>query len=179
MVSVIMFLRTCFLLSLNKIHWIWRVLTRGWTVVFLVFLVSSAASRLFQVTNWSNSSSLWSALRCLQAVSSSSFSWCHRSADSSLVCLCAEASESTNRSRSWLLFKSIQAFWSQYGWNKLILNHSVRLHAQLSQITAIVRLCYSTRQLQLSEYTCRWENRIIGPEHVIPRYARWRCAHFN
>ena len=32
---------------------------------------------------------------------------------------------------------------------------SVRLHAQLSQITATVRLCYSIRQLQLSEYTCR------------------------
>ena len=40
--------------------------------------------------------------------------------------------------------------------------HSVRLHAQFSQITAIVRLCYSIRQLQLSEYTCWWENQIIG-----------------
>ena len=39
---------------------------------------------------------------------------------------------------------------------------TVRLHAHLSQITAIVRLCYSIRQLQLSEYTCRWKNRIIG-----------------
>ena len=28
--------------------------------------------------------------------------------------------------------------------------------------TCIVRLCYSIRQLQLSEYTCRWENQIIG-----------------
>ena len=28
------------------------------------------------------------------------------------------------------------------------------LHAQLSQITAIVQLCYSIGQLQLSEYTC-------------------------
>ena len=56
---------------------------------------------------------------------------------------------------------------------------SVRLHAQLSQITAIVRLCYSIRQLQLSEYTCWWENRILVPEHVIPWYARWRCTHFN
>ena len=56
---------------------------------------------------------------------------------------------------------------------------SVRLHAQLSQITAIVQLCHSIRQLQLSEYTCRWENQIIWPEHVIPRYARWRCTHFR
>ena len=32
---------------------------------------------------------------------------------------------------------------------------SVRLHAQLSQITAIVRLCYSIGQLHLSEYTCQ------------------------
>ena len=40
--------------------------------------------------------------------------------------------------------------------------HSVRLHAQLSQITAIVRLCCSIRQLQLSEYTCRWENWITS-----------------
>ena len=39
---------------------------------------------------------------------------------------------------------------------------SVHLHAQLSRITAIVRLCYSIRQLQLSEYTCRWEKWIIG-----------------
>ena len=60
-----------------------------------------------------------------------------------------------------------------------VLLHSLRLHAQLSQITAIVWLCYSTRQLQLSEYTCLWENQIIGLEHVIPWYARWRCTHFN
>ena len=45
---------------------------------------------------------------------------------------------------------------------------SARLHAQLSQITAIVRLCYSIRQLQLSEYTCRWENRIIGRSMSYP-----------
>ena len=56
---------------------------------------------------------------------------------------------------------------------------SVRLHAQLSRITAIVRLRYSTRQLQLSEYACRWENRVIRPKHVIPRYNRRRCTHFN
>ena len=54
----------------------------------------------------------------------------------------------------------------------------MRLHAQLSQITAIVRLCNSIAQLQLSQYTCWWENRIIRPEHVIVRYARWRCTHF-
>ena len=35
------------------------------------------------------------------------------------------------------------------------LNQSVSLHAQLSRITAIVQLCYSIRQLQMSEYTCR------------------------
>ena len=40
--------------------------------------------------------------------------------------------------------------------------HTVRLHAQLSRITAIVRPCCSIRQLQLSEYTCRWEDRITG-----------------
>ena len=56
---------------------------------------------------------------------------------------------------------------------------SVRLHAQLSRIAAIVRLCHSIRQLQLSDYTCRRENWIIGLEHVIPRYARWCCIHFN
>ena len=39
---------------------------------------------------------------------------------------------------------------------------SVRLHAHLSQITAIVRLCCSIRQLLLSEYTCCWENQING-----------------
>ena len=37
-----------------------------------------------------------------------------------------------------------------------------RLSVQLSSITAIVWLCYPIRQLQLSEYTCWWENRIIG-----------------
>ena len=41
-------------------------------------------------------------------------------------------------------------------------SHSVSLLAQVSQITAIVWLCYSIRQLQLSKYTCLWENRIIG-----------------
>ena len=46
--------------------------------------------------------------------------------------------------------------------------HSVHLHAQLSRITAIVRLCYSIRQLQLSEYTCRWENWIIGRSMSYP-----------
>ena len=34
-------------------------------------------------------------------------------------------------------------------------HQSVPLHAQLSQITAIVQLCYSIRQLQLSENTCQ------------------------
>ena len=45
---------------------------------------------------------------------------------------------------------------------------SVRLRAHLSRITAIVRLRYSIRQLQLSEYTCRWENRIIGRSMSYP-----------
>ena len=47
--------------------------------------------------------------------------------------------------------------------------HSVRLHAQLSRITVIVRLCYSIGQLQLSEYTCLWENQIIGWSVSYPR----------
>ena len=64
-------------------------------------------------------------------------------------------------------------------WLMIWLQQSVRLHAQLSRITAIVRLCHSIRQLQLSEYTCRWENRIIGLEHVLPWYDRWRGTHFN
>ena len=42
---------------------------------------------------------------------------------------------------------------------------SVRLH---EQITAIVQLHYSIRQLQLSEYTCRWENQIIGRSISYP-----------
>ena len=42
------------------------------------------------------------------------------------------------------------------------LPQTVHLHAQLSWITAIIRLCYSIRQLQLSKYTCQWENWIIG-----------------
>ena len=41
-------------------------------------------------------------------------------------------------------------------------SQSVRLHAQLSRITAVVRLCYSIGHLQLSEYTYWWENQIIG-----------------
>ena len=45
---------------------------------------------------------------------------------------------------------------------------SLRLHAHLSQITAIVRLCCSVRQLQLSKYTCRWENRITGQSMPYP-----------
>ena len=45
---------------------------------------------------------------------------------------------------------------------------SVRLHAQLSQITAIVPLCCSIRQLQLSQYTCRWANRITGRSMSYP-----------
>ena len=56
--------------------------------------------------------------------------------------------------------------------------HSVCLHAQLSRITAIVRLCYSIRQLQLSEYMpVRKSNYWL--EHVRPWYDRWRCTHFN
>ena len=44
----------------------------------------------------------------------------------------------------------------------------MRLHAHLSQITAIVWLCYSIRQLQSSEYTCRWENQITGESMSYP-----------
>ena len=39
---------------------------------------------------------------------------------------------------------------------------SVRLHAQLNSIKAIVRLCSTIGQLQLSVYTWRWVNRFIG-----------------
>ena len=52
-----------------------------------------------------------------------------------------------------------------YSWP---MTHSVCLHAHLSQITAIVRLCCSVRQLQLSKYTCRWENRITGQSMPYP-----------
>ena len=45
---------------------------------------------------------------------------------------------------------------------------SVCLHAHLSRITAIVWLCYSIRQLQSSEYTCRWENQITGESMSYP-----------
>ena len=47
--------------------------------------------------------------------------------------------------------------------------HSVCLHAHLSQITAIVPLCHSIRQLQSSQYTCRWENQITGQSMSYPR----------
>ena len=57
--------------------------------------------------------------------------------------------------------------------------HSVCLHAQFSQITAIDRLCCSIRQLQLSEYTCRRENQIIVLSACHTRSDRWRCTHFN
>ena len=46
--------------------------------------------------------------------------------------------------------------------------HSMRLHAQFSRITAVARLCFSIRQLQLSEYTCQWENRITGRSMSYP-----------
>ena len=49
---------------------------------------------------------------------------------------------------------------------------SVRLHAQLSQITAIVRLCYSVRQLQLSVYTCGEKIRLLAEAcHTRVRYV--------
>ena len=50
----------------------------------------------------------------------------------------------------------------------VLAGESVRLHAHLSRITAIVWLCYSIRQLQFPEYTCRWENRIIGRSMSYP-----------
>ena len=45
---------------------------------------------------------------------------------------------------------------------------SVRLHAQFSRITAIVRLCYSIRQLRLSEHT--WDEKIglLGRSMLYP-----------
>ena len=49
-----------------------------------------------------------------------------------------------------------------------VLLHSVHLHAQLSRITAIVQLCYSIRQLQMSEYTYWWENQIIAHSMSYP-----------
>ena len=49
----------------------------------------------------------------------------------------------------------------------LVSHQSVCLHTQLSRITAIV-LWYSIGQLQLSEYTCRGENRIIGQSMSYP-----------
>ena len=40
--------------------------------------------------------------------------------------------------------------------------------AHLIRITAIVWLCYSIRQLQSSDYTCQWENWIIGRSMSYP-----------
>ena len=50
----------------------------------------------------------------------------------------------------------------------MCLHHSVRLHAQLNPIKAIVGLCSSIGQLQLSEYTWRCENRFIGRSMSCP-----------
>ena len=63
-----------------------------------------------------------------------------------------------NNSRNLLKMTIYMLFCSDVPlWRK-----SVRLHVQFSQITAIVPLCYSIRQLPLSEYTCLWENRITA-----------------
>ena len=48
------------------------------------------------------------------------------------------------------------------------MNQSVRWHAQLNLIKAIVRLCSSIGQLQLSDYT---KESINWTKHVIPRYV--------
>ena len=45
---------------------------------------------------------------------------------------------------------------------QMINRRAVHLHAQFSRITAIVWLCYSIRQPQLSEYIWRWENWFTG-----------------
>ena len=45
---------------------------------------------------------------------------------------------------------------------------SARLHAQLSLITAIVRLFHLIGQLELYECTCWWENLIIGRSMSYP-----------
>ena len=67
------------------------------------------------------------------------------------------ANHERNTGRTW--FTSWRPCW---GRELRTCCHSVRLHAQLSQITAIVPLCHSIRQLQLSQYTCRWENWIMS-----------------
>ena len=76
------------------------------------------------------------------------------------------------------VFLNVNDTWGKT-WYSQQWQHSVRLHAHLSRITATVRLCYSIRQLLLSEYTCQWENGITGRSMSYPRYDRWRCTHFN
>ena len=66
----------------------------------------------------------------------------------------------------------------RYSWNALKENRgivfacvdgaSVRLHTQLNPIKAIVRQCSSIEQLQLSEYTWRWESWFIGRSMSCP-----------
>ena len=55
----------------------------------------------------------------------------------------------------------------------LSLSLSVRLHAYLYLIKAILRLCSSNGQLQLSDFTWRWENRFIQWVGVRVRVPRW------
>ena len=47
-------------------------------------------------------------------------------------------------------------------------SHSVCLHAKLNQIKAIIWLCSSIGQLELSEYTWRWEHPLIGRNMSCP-----------
>ena len=61
-------------------------------------------------------------------------------------------------------------------------NQSVRLNVPLNPITAIVRLCSSIGQLQLSENTRTYPTYtklIYWPKHVIPstRDANYRLIH--
>ena len=51
---------------------------------------------------------------------------------------------------------------------ELCANTQLRLHAQLSRITARVWLCYSIKQLQWSKYMCQWENWITGRSMSYP-----------
>ena len=64
-------------------------------------------------------------------------------------------------------------------WVTFVCSQSVRLHAHVSRITAIVRLCYSVRQLQIIRVYMPVRKSNYWPEHVKPRCDKWRCTHFN
>ena len=82
-----------------------------------------------------------------------------------LLHYCTPAISSRHKPRVFLIQHSTETLFLWFCQLAVIMTvqiYSVRLHAQLSRITAIVRLCCSIRQLQLSEYTCQWENWITG-----------------